>query len=302
MLSVIRPTRDDVDGIVELVNAHTQALYDEPFVDRTEVTRWFGLPEVHLWVAKADGKIAAYADIHEEDEHRRYWLDLREHPALRERGGASTVLRAVEDWARSRAAADALLRGAVADRDKPLRELFEGSGFQIVRHMLEMRIRLDGELAEPRWPEGVHVREFLPGADERAFYDITMEAFEDHWEFVRQPFDEWRAWAVEHPRFDASLWFLALDGTDPAGCCICGLHGSGDPLFGYVATLAVRRPWRRRGLGLALLQHAFREFQRRGMTRAALDVDAENLTGALRLYERAGMHIHTRRETYEKPL
>jgi ribosomal protein S18 acetylase RimI-like enzyme len=94
--------------------------------------------------------------------------------------------------------------------------------------------------------------------------------------------------------------FLALDGAEPAGCCICGLHGSGDPSFGYVATLAVRRPWRRRGLGLALLHHSFREFHHRGMTQAALDADAESLTGAVRLYERAGMHIHKRREVYEK--
>jgi ribosomal protein S18 acetylase RimI-like enzyme len=38
------------------------------------------------------------------------------------------------------------------------------------------------------------------------------------------------------------------------------------------------------------------------MTRVGLDVDAKNLTGAVRLYERAGMRIVKRRDTYEKLL
>jgi mycothiol synthase len=300
MLAVVRPTPEDIEGIVDLCNTHNRELYGELIVDRTEVRRWLALPDLHLWVAKEDEKIAAYADVHEEDEHRRYWVDLREHPARREQGGALAVLEAVETWARSRAAPDALVRGAAADRDEQLRWLYERNGFRPVRHMLEMRIRLDAQLAKPQWPKGMQVRELAPGEGEQTFYEVAMEAFEDHWEFVRQPYEEWRGWALEHPRFDASLWFLALDGAEPAGCCICGLHGSGDPSFGYIATLAVRRPWRRRGLGLALLHHSFREFHRRGMTQAALDADAESLTGAVRLYERAGMHIHKRREVYEK--
>ncbi|WP_201391081.1 GNAT family N-acetyltransferase [Ktedonobacter sp. SOSP1-85] len=58
---------------------------------------------------------------------------------------------------------------------------------------------------------------------------------------------------------------------------------------GWVNTLAVAREWRGRGVGLALLQHAFGEFARRGLQRASLSVDAQNLTGATRLYQRAGM-------------
>ena len=53
----------------------------------------------------------------------------------------------------------------------------------------------------------------------------------------------------------------------------------------------MRRPWRRRGLGLALLLHSFRDFAARGATRVGLGVDAENTTGAVGLYERAGMHV-----------
>ena len=80
------------------------------------------------------------------------------------------------------------------------------------------------------------------------------------------------------------------------------MHWSGDPEHGYVSVLAVRRPWRKRGLGTALLQHSFAEMKRRGMKRATLGVDAENLTGAVALYERAGMHVEHRYDCYQKLL
>jgi ribosomal protein S18 acetylase RimI-like enzyme len=77
-------------------------------------------------------------------------------------------------------------------------------------------------------------------------------------------------------------------------------HTSGDPAFGWVEVLGVGRPWRGRGLGLALLRHAFVEFAARGATRVGLGVDAENTTGAVRLYERAGMQPVRRQDVYEK--
>ena len=144
-----------------------------------------------------------------------------------------------------------------------------------------MRVELEVAPVQPEWSEGISLRTFVP-EDEPRLYAADMETFEDHWEFVRVPLEEWRAWLVEHPRFDPSLWFLIEEGPE--------------------LPVRARRPWRRRGLGLALLRHAFGEFHRRGMTRVGLDVDAENLTGAVRLYERAGMRIVKRRDTYEKLL
>jgi ribosomal protein S18 acetylase RimI-like enzyme len=72
--------------------------------------------------------------------------------------------------------------------------------------------------------------------------------------------------------------------------------------MGWVSTLGVRRPWRRRGLGLALLQHSVHCFWQNGKQRAGLGVDAENLTGALDLYKKAGMHVHRKFNLYEKEL
>ena len=62
----------------------------------------------------------------------------------------------------------------------------------------------------------------------------------------------------------------------------------------------MRRPWRRRGLGRALLLHAFAEFRERGLPRAGLSVDSASPTGAHRLYEQVGMHLGPRYDIYEK--
>ena len=67
-------------------------------------------------------------------------------------------------------------------------------------------------------------------------------------------------------------------------------------------SLAIRRQWRRRGIGLAFLYHAFGEFYRREIHNVYLGVDAQSLTGATRLYERAGMHVVRQYNTYEKEL
>jgi ribosomal protein S18 acetylase RimI-like enzyme len=62
----------------------------------------------------------------------------------------------------------------------------------------------------------------------------------------------------------------------------------------------VRRPWRQRGLGLALLLHSFNNFYQRGDRAVGLGVDAQSLTGATRLYEKAGMRVTRQHDLYEK--
>ena len=89
--------------------------------------------------------------------------------------------------------------------------------------------------------------------------------------------------------FDPTLWFIAEDDQGIVGFALCLPELSEDPDAGYVSELGVREDRRGEGLGLALLQHTFVEFRRRGKARVSLHVDTDNLTGAVRLYERAGM-------------
>jgi ribosomal protein S18 acetylase RimI-like enzyme len=86
------------------------------------------------------------------------------------------------------------------------------------------------------------------------------------------------------------------------GRIVAGALNDVDGDESWVTTLAVLREWRQKGLGMALLRHSFRDFYRRGRTTVLLTVDAENLTGATRLYERAGMSVERQYDRYEKPL
>jgi ribosomal protein S18 acetylase RimI-like enzyme len=72
--------------------------------------------------------------------------------------------------------------------------------------------------------------------------------------------------------------------------------------IGWIGTIAVRRPWRGKGLGIALMRHTFGEFYKRGTTTIGLGVDSANLTGATRLYQRAGMDVAGEFAMYEKEL
>ncbi|HVM70013.1 MAG TPA: GNAT family N-acetyltransferase, partial [Gaiellaceae bacterium] len=71
---------------------------------------------------------------------------------------------------------------------------------------------------------------------------------------------------------------------------------------GHVSLLGVRRPWRRRGLGEALLLHSFAAFRAAGYRRGTLGVDASSPTGATRLYERVGMRVYRDTVFLERPV
>ena len=186
------------------------------------------------------------------------------------------------------------------------KKLFEDLGYGPIRSFYQMRIDMDAPPPMPVWPEGITLRTYNPETDAKAVYLADVEFFRDHYGFVEQPFEQgfarFKHFMTEYEGFDPSLWFLAMDGDGIAGISLCRLKAYDDPDVGYINILGVRRNWRKRGLGLALLQHSFVELYRRGQRKAGLGVDAENLTGALRLYEKAGMSVHMAFDQYEKEI
>jgi mycothiol synthase len=150
----------------------------------------------------------------------------------------------------------------------------------------------------PVWPAGVRVRTFQREADARAVHRLVQDAFADIGNQPPRSFEFWEQTSLERADFDPSLWFLATAGGELVGADLCF---SGE-LGGYVAQLAVRRDHRGRGLGLALLRHGFGELYRRGDHEVYLHVDSANRTGATRLYQRAGMHVQHRFDSWAKRL
>jgi mycothiol synthase len=187
------------------------------------------------------------------------------------------------------------------------KKLFEELGYRYIRSSYHMLIEMDVPVPDPELPEGIRIRTYNPETDAEAVYRAQTDSFRDHFGFVEEPFEE----GLKHFRhfweqggFDPTLLFLAVDrlSGEVAGISLCPPHAIDDSELGWVGTLGVCRPWRKRGIGLALLRHSFNEFYRRGKRKIGLGVDAQNLTGALRLYESAGMHVQQTFDQYEKEL
>jgi mycothiol synthase len=181
-------------------------------------------------------------------------------------------------------------------------DLFRNLGYECVRTWWRMMLELGDEGPAAWLPEGIELSPFRPGLDSRAVYDALHEAFRDHWGQGMRAYEDW-AGRVAGRRGSAPCSVLvAREGEQIAGVLV-GRAGTGaDPEAGSVVELGVRRPWRERGLGLALLHMAFDEFRRRGLARATLIVDSESPTGATRLYERAGMKVEVAWDRWEKEL
>ena len=184
-----------------------------------------------------------------------------------------------------------------AEPDVAARALFESRGYREVRRFYEMAIELTDEPAAPALPEGLVLDE-LHEDEYEAFYDALNEAFAEHWEWHPDPFDEWlERRRGQHRDEHGPVWFVIRDGDELAAVTRNDADVAGG---GYVGAIGVRPAWRGKGLGKALLQATFAEFWRRGTRRVTLDVDSENATGAVALYERVGMHVDACGVAFEK--
>ena len=259
-----------------------------------------------------DDTLIGYAYVRDLTEpHVQIWSWGQVHPTYRNQGIGTALLR----WAEVRASeailkapanAQVALLGEALDSDVPANDLLSNEGFAIVRRGWRMLTTMEGPPPSSIWPEGIHVRTADLAVDLVAIAAAEREAFRDHWGFVERPVEEeleqWRHWVENDPDIIPALWFLAIDGDEIAGMSLCYPKTDDDPEIGYIGDLSVRRRWRCKGLGLALLHHSFGEFYARGIRKVALHADSENLTGATRLYERAGMRVDRCYNEYRKVL
>lgn len=296
-MTTVRSGRmEDLDSTAAMLNEHARWLHGAADLIAADLRQYWESPDVEfdsdiLVAENPGGTIVGYADIGIHGEH--VWLDVR--------ATAPETLPALLEEIEARAAArkpEGKLMGYASDADAPLRSLYESSGYELVRHGFRMRIELDQEPPEPEWPDGYTVRTMREG-EERRFYDAQMSSFADTWLFTPDPYESWTHWMVEDSAFDPTLWFVAEKGEDLAGI-LMGRPLENEPGVGWIRILGVVPEHRQRGIGQALLRHSFRDFAERGFKAVGLGVDAENPTGAVRVYERAGMHVERTNLMYEK--
>lgn len=313
---IVRPPNEaEIPAIVDLLNASSLAIQgaqDASVEDYSRMWRSPGyVPAQDSRIATtADGQIVAVAHARMPAPYVSNFLWIAVHPAYRERGLGTYLTQWGETRIQERipdAPADArvIIRGGALSTYQPAAAVLRALGYQHVRSFYTMVIEMDAPPPAPVWPAGIVIQGMAPGQEE-AVYRAQHEAFKDHWGYVDMPFEEsfqrWLYFFTGNPHYDPSLFFLAMDGGEIAGLALCFPKDTEFPDMAWVEDLGVRRPWRRQGLALALLHHAFGEFYRCGIRKVGLGVDASSLTGATRLYEKAGMHIFRQHDSYEKEL
>jgi mycothiol synthase len=287
---------DDVEPAAALLRAEEEDLRGHSEWGVGETAHLWRLANLDAtWMIESDeGATAAVTVVVDRGTTREAWVTV--HPDFTERGVATALLSRTEEHARA-VGMKKLKVGAFAENEGA-RSLFERHGFREARHYYGMRIDLDRPPTPPTWPQGIEVSAFRP-EDARAFHQTLGESFEDEWGFHQPPFEEWKRERLDAPETDTSLWFVVREGEEIVAVARCDPNREGG---GWVGALGVLKPWRKRGIGLALLQHAFVEFHRRGESHVGLGVDTQNPSGATRLYERAGMRVINEDVVYEKDL
>jgi mycothiol synthase len=303
-----RPTMDDVHALFEVECACQMAEYGE--LDMVEEDTRSDLLNQHLdedmWVVTGeDGAIVAFAGVHP-SEYGRLFAQVRVAPKHRRKGigaalAALVTARAEELTGAVPAGRRVTLNGSIHSKNDEARRFIEREGFAQVRYFWRMQIDMMEEPPAPEWPEGIVVRTFERGRDEHAVFDAEEAAFADHWGHTPNKFEEYANWTYNREDFDPSLWFLAVEQEHPDTIAGIALDWR-DPYQGWVGQLGVLRAYRRRGLAEALLRESFGAFWRRGERKVVLGVDAQSLTGAVRLYERVGMRAVRQWDSFSKEL
>jgi mycothiol synthase len=172
------------------------------------------------------------------------------------------------------------------------------AGMQPARDLHEMRVPLP--IAEqPRLPDGVEVRNFVPGRDEQAWLVVNNRAFANH-EEQGGWIESTLARRMAEPWFDPSLFLLAFDAEGLAGFNWLKVHDAHgrDPQLGEIFVIGVEPRTQGSGLGRALALLGLQRVAARGITTGSLFVAADNAP-ALKLYRSLGFTVHRTDRAYE---
>lgn len=308
--------RPDYEALADTVNASFAADSVRQTVSAEELESFYqhfeGLDlERDVLTGWADDRMVAESFIltlHEREGSRIFF----HHTYIRPEWRGPDLMAQLIAWTESRAAQiqsnlphrPAMLRSVVREGETELAEMLASRGHGIERYFYSMvRPHLD-DLPRAPSPPGLEIRPVKP-EHHRAIWEAKVEAFRDHWgarEATEEDFERWLA----DPLQDPAMWKVAWDGDEVAGMVLSFIDEAENRAQkrkrGYTEDIAVRRPWRRRGLASHLLAESLRELRRRGMQEAALSVDIENPSGALAFYQRFGYQVARRDVAYARPL
>jgi len=306
----------DVDGLVALINASSTADDTEMAFSADEIRHDFAHKanfdiDRDVVVAELDGRLVGEVEVNVvvRDGIAVHSVVGWVHPDARRRGIGRSLARWVEGRSRGVAATwpghephelGAWVDSNVADG----LALLESEGYRRTRYGFMMTRPLSEPIPDAPLPPGLEIRPVVE-ADHRRIWDADTEAFRDHHAAPERTEEHFQGWFTM-PNLDTSLWRVAWDGDEVAGSVWSLVWPEENVKLGlnrgWLEHISVRRPWRKRGLATALIAETLRMFRGMGLEEGALGVDAENPTGALRLYESLGFRRHKTGISFRKSI
>ncbi|HEY8167783.1 MAG TPA: GNAT family N-acetyltransferase [Candidatus Limnocylindrales bacterium] len=194
-------------------------------------------------------------------------------------------------------------RAWIHDSDPRLVAAHVAAGFMPAHRWFELvRPTLD-DLSEAPLPEGIEVRPVEP-EHWRAVWEADIDAFSEDWDPADSTENAFQRFLGE-PHQVPALWQVAWDGDQIAGHVLVTVNPEENERFGVqrgiLDSVAVRKPWRRRGLARALIARTLVALREHGETSAGLGVDVDNPNQALTLYESCGFAVQISGTVFERP-
>ena len=300
----------DIADVQALVAAATEVDGTAPLSEHVLLhLRHGGDAEAAHLLVREEGELVGFAHLDLTDPVAGGAGELVVHPECRRAGLGSRIVQELLDRAsRSEVAAGRLRLWAHGEHPGAV-ALATTLGFTQARVLWQMRRSLLAPLAEPHLPEGVRLRPFVVGADEREFLRVNNAAFDWHPEQGGWDLDQVKLREAE-PWFDPKGFLLAVDADDRLlGFHWTKVHGTQrgpaaahhaaalpepdpdaehdhDPI-GEVYVLGVDPDAHGLRLGVALTLAGLRHLRDRGLRQVMLYVEADN-DAAVRVYNDLG--------------
>lgn len=306
-------TLDDAPQIARLLNIRDKEMFGQSNWWELTVSEnlegvGFDLSQSSRAAVASDGSLVAFEVVYDHMNLLRANLWGHVDRAWRSQGIGSALIqwaldRAAINVAKAPADAQISLAGSVYRQDSAGKQLLVGHGFAHIRSFYTMRRDFAAPPVALPFPEGFRVVSFAENPDLRAFVEVDIEAFRQHWGYIPASLDEevtrWQHVVDTAPDFDPNYWWIAYCGDMPAAAIMTMTESSVGENIAWVSSLGVLAQFRKRGLGSALLNLAMSAHFARGASGIALGVDASNATNAVAIYERAGMVVFNQRDIYE---
>lgn len=307
----------DYAHVADVMNACREVDGIEQVATREEIARRFShlasfVPAKDLIFAELDGQPIGYTRLWFRQLIEGTWVYTNTGsvmPSWRRRGIGGALQHYGERRLREKAAEHGhtgrrVFQSLAMDTETGRHALLHGEGYQAVRYGYEMTRSLADSIPGLSLPASIEVRPVLP-EQYRQVRDAMNDAFRDHWGWSEMTENDFQNW-LNNRYFQPHLWQVGWTGNEIVDTVLNYIDAESNVKYqrqrGWTESICVRRPWRNQGVAKALIARSMRLLHEQGMTEVALNVDTQNPTGALQLYESMGYRAVRELTTYEKSL